>query len=289
MEYSVLAAIVLASTFGSISKAAYCRKGINSPFLFTAFGALFSGLFFIIYNKFQFNPDKHTVIMAIMFSVCYLVCDVSVLLAMERGSISITSMFSSFSLLLPTLFGIVYWNEAAKPLFWIGLLLFCVSIVLVNINTAKNKESNKINLLWMVFVAAAFFANGCCSIFQTYHQKTGGADFKAEFMIIAMAFVFIANMIISLFVLKGKIVTYSKRAAFWSLLYGVLNAGVNLGVMELSSGGMINQSIFFPVISAGSLVSVTLASLLIFREKLRAVQYAGMAAGIVAIVLLQMQ
>ncbi len=288
MAYIILTAIVFASTFGSLSKAAYCRKGENSPFLFTAFGALFSGLFFLCYNKFQFNPDKHTVIMAIMFSVCYLVCDVCVLLAMKRGSISITSMFSSFSLLLPTLFGIVYWKEAVKPLFWIGLLLFCISIVLVNLNIAEGKEKRKSDFLWIALVTITFFANGSCSIFQTYHQRTGGADFKAEFMIIALAFVFITNIFISLFVLKGKIVTYSKRASFWSLLYGLLNAGVNLGVMELSSGKMINQSIFFPVISAGSLVLVTLASLVFFKEKLGKLQYAGVGIGIVSIALLQM-
>ncbi len=287
MAYIILTTVVLANTFGSISKAAYCRKGKNSPFLFTAFGALFSGLFFLCYNKFQFNLDKHTVIMAILFSVCYLVCDVTALLAMERGSISITSMFGSFSLLLPTLFGIVYWKESSNPLFWIGILLFCVSIVLVNINTGESKGKNKLNFLWIVLVAVTFFANGGCSIFQTYHQRTGGADFKAEFMIIALAFVFIINIFISLFTLKGKIVTYSKRATFWSLLYGLLNAGVNLGVMELSSSGMINQSIFFPVISVGSLVLITLASLLFFKERLSKMQYAGIAVGIVSIVLLQ--
>ncbi len=287
MAYIILTAIVLASTFGSLSKAAYCRKGTSSPFLFTAFGALFSGMFFVAYNKFQFNLDKHTVIMSILFAACYLVCDVTTLLAMKRGSISITSMFGSFSLLLPTLFGIVYWNEAAKPLFWIGILLFCVSIVLVNINTAEGKEKSRSDFLWIVLVAATFFANGGCSIFQTYHQRTGGAPFKAEFMIIALAFVFISNAVISLFTLKKDIVTYSKRASFWSLLYGLLNAGVNLGVMELSSNGMINQSIFFPVISVGSLILVTVASLVFFKEKLTKIQYAGIAVGIASIVLLQ--
>ncbi len=287
MSYIILISVVLANTFGSISKAAYCRKGKNSPFLFTALGALVSGLFFFCYNKFQFNLDKHTVIISIVFSLCYLVCDVATLLALERGSISITSMFSFFSLLLPTVFGIVYWKETAKPLFWIGLLLFCVSIVLVNINMSESKENNKINFLWIILVAVTFFTNGGCSIFQTYHQKTGGADFKAEFMIIAMAFVFISNIILSLFTLKEKIVTYSNRAAFWGLLYGLLNAGVNLGIMELSSSGIINQSVFFPVVSVGSLVLVTLASLLFFNEKLNKIQYVGIAVGIASIAMLQ--
>ncbi len=286
MAYTILISVVLASTLGSISKAVYCRNGKNSPFLFTAFGAFFSGLFFVVYNKFQFNIDKHTVIMAILFSVCYLVCDVTGLLAIKRGSISLTSMFSSFSLLLPTLFGIVYWKESANPMFWIGILLFCISIVLVNINP---KEKSKTNFIWLIFVVFTFFSNGGCSILQTYHQKTGGADFKAEFMIIAMAFVFVSNAVISLFTLKKEVVTYSKRAAFWSLLYGVLNAGVNLGIMELSSGGIIKQSIFFPVISVGSLVLVMLTSVVLFKEELTKIQYAGVAVGIVSIVLLQIK
>ncbi len=284
MTYAILIAVVFASTFGSISKAAYCRNGKNSPFLFTAYGAFFSGLFFLCYNKFQFSLDKHTAIMSVAFAICYVVCDVTGLLAIKRGSISLTSMFSSFSLLLPALFGIVYWKESAKPLFWIGILLFCISIVLVNINF---KEKNQTNLVWLILVALTFFGNGGCSVFQTYHQKTGGADFKAEFMIIAMAFVFVSNAVLSVFTLKKEVVTYSKRAVLWSLLYGILNAGVNLGVMELSSGGEINQSMFFPVISVGSLVLVTLASLLFFNEKLSKMQYGGIAVGIASIVMLQ--
>ncbi len=286
MVYTILVSVVLASTLGSISKAAYCRNGKNSPFLFTAFGALFSGLFFLCYNKFQFSLDKHTLIMSVAFSVCYIVCDVTALLAIKCGSISLTSMFGSFSLLLPALFGIVYWKESVKPLFWIGILLFCISIVLVNINL---KEKSKTSLIWLILVAFTFFGNGGCSILQTYHQKTGGADFKAEFMIIAMAFVFVSNAVISLFTLKKEVVTYSKRALFWSLLYGLLNAGVNLGVMVLSSGGIINQSIFFPVISVGSLVLVMISSVFLFKEKLDKIQYAGIAVGIISIVLLQIK
>lgn len=287
MAYIILISVILALTFGNISKAAYSRKKAASPFLFTALAALFSEIFFLCYNKFQFRPDRHTLIMSTVFAACYLTCNVTALLAMGRGSISISSMISSFSLLLPTLFGIVYWNEAAKPAFWVGIVLFCVSIVLVNINTTKSGEKVKPDFLWIIFVTIMFLGNGGCSIFQTYHQKTGGENFKAEFMIIALAFVFTVNAVISLLTLKKETLSRTKAALPLSLAYGVLNAGVNLGVMFLSSGGEINQSIFFPVISIGDIVLVMLASRVFFKEKLRPLQYAGIAVGIASIVLLQ--
>lgn len=287
MEYSIMCAVVFALTLGNLTKAAYSRKQSTSPYLFTALGALFSGIFFLCYNRFRFELDRRTIILSAAFAFCYLACDITTLLSMSIGSISVSSMISSFSLLIPTLFGIFYWHEAANALFWIGAVLFCVSVVLVNINGRYDGKKKKIDYAWLIYITVMFFANGGCSVFQTYHQRTGGAGFKAEFMIIAMTFVFASNGIISLFILKGNTAAYSKAACPYGMAYGLLNGGVNLGVMHLAGSGLIKQSVFFPVISAGSLVLVLIATLIIFKERLNKAQYAGIAVGIASIVLLQ--
>lgn len=293
MPIIIICMIVLLSASSSVFSAIYGKQSKANPFLFGTFSAFVACLFFLCYNKFQFVFDPYTLLLSCLFAFAYLACTIANIYAMMRGSVALTSLFSSFSLLLPTLFGILYWHEEAKPTFYIGLLLFCVAIVLSN-NTKKEEtapgdaKSGGIDLLWLLLATVVFFSNGSCSIIQTFHQKTGGIPFKAEFMIMALIIVFITNLILSLLMLRKEIGSYVKPSALWGGLYGVCNAGINLGVMLLASGGEINQSVFFPVISIGTIALVLVTSIVFFKEKLRPIQYIGVGIGIISIVLLQL-
>lgn len=294
MGYIILSATILLSVGGSVSNAVYGRKKDCNAFLFSAVCAFVSALFFICYNRFKFTFDSYTLWISSIFAVAYIVCSIASIYAVRLGSIAITSMFSSFSLLLPTLFGILYWKEPVKLTFCIGILLFCGSVILVNLKgkaqseDAQGKNKAKQNkLLWIIAVVMLFFSNGTCSITQTFHQKTGGDIYKAEFMIIALAIVFSVNFTIALLMLKRNILTYIKSASACGTAYGLMNAGVNLGVMLLASKNLISSSVFFPVISIGSLVMVFAVSYVFFKERFERVQYVGILLGIGAIVLLQ--
>ncbi len=289
MDTLILIATVLLCAGQSIANALYGKKKANSAFLFSAMTALVSMLFFIGYNGFRFVWDPYTLWMSFWFSIAWIVCNIASLYAVRFGSVALTSMISSFSLLLPTLFGIIYWKEGVKPAFLVGLALLCGSIVLTNLQGEKSSEKQKKRrLLWVFCVTLLFFSNGCCSILQTFHQKTGEEAFKSEFMIVALFLVFVSNILVAVFSLKKTFPDYAKKAAPYATAYGLMNAGVNLGVMLLASGGAIPSSVFFPVISIGSLVLVFGVSMLFFKERFRRIQYIGILLGIVSIVLLQM-
>ncbi len=292
MPIIILCMIVLLNAGASVFSAIYGKQSKANPFLFGTFSAFVACLFFLCYNKFQFVFDPYTLLMSCFFALAYLTCTIANIYAMKRGSVALTSLFSSFSLLLPTLFGILYWHEEAKLTFYIGLLLVCVAIILSNMKkeekTPNNEKRSGLDSLWILLVSVVFFSNGSCSIIQTFHQKTGGTPFKAEFMIMALIIVFITNLVISLIMLKKEIGGYVKPSVLWGGLYGICNAGVNLGVMLLASGGEINQSVFFPVISIGTIALVLVASILFFKEKFRPIQYIGVGIGILSVVLLQL-
>ncbi len=285
--------VIVANASCSVFSAYYGRAEKSSPFLFTAVATFVSCIFFFCYNKLRFVFDLYTLLMSCLFGVAYLTATVSNIIAMKRGSVGITSLIVSFSLLLPTLFGIVFWKEETSFAFYIGLLLLICATVLTNMKKAQTdgeseqKKSGKMDILWVVFVFLAFVANGACSIVQTYHQKTGGADYKSEFMIMALCIVCIVNLLVSLIMLKANIKDYIKPAGILGASFGVCNALVNLGVMLLASSGVINQSVYFPMISIGSIIIVFTASLLLFKEKFSPVQYLGIIIGIIAIIFLQ--
>ncbi len=289
--------LLLAATFFnggvSVAGALYARKTKSyNPFLYTACCALASCIFFIVYNGFRFRYDAYTMKLALLFALAYLICGVTGLYKAKTGPITIGNIFSSLSTMIPTFFGIIFWKESASWSFWTGIVFVCLSMVFMCLKPQAKNENEKtdatlrITPKWMVFVLIAFLSNGACAVIQTFHQKTGGADYKAEFMIIAMAVVVVTNLAISM-ATRQKIVTQLKHA-YLGVIAGVMNAVVNLAVMLLTAYGLIPQSIFFPVISIGSMAVVYLSSLILFKEKLNLLQNLGVLFGVVAIVLLQL-
>ncbi len=292
MDYLIIALVVLANASSLIVRAFPSARGKCNAFLFTSVAALAAAVFFFCYNGFGFSFDTYTMCMALLFAAAYLTCGISSVCALKHGSVAITSMISSLSLMLPTVFGVVYWKEPVTPAFVLGIVLFCVSVVLVNIKGKKSGAQKggyvSVKPIWLVFVFLVFVSNGTCSIIQTYHQKTGGTPYKAELMIMALLVVFAVNAVISVVMLKKELVPHLKAITPYGVGYGILNGCVNLGVMLLASNGVVGQSVYFPIVSVGTLVLVFAASLAIFRERFRPVQYVGVLCGVVTIVLLQM-
>ena len=55
------------------------------------------------------------------------------LIALTLGSMAIVSMLASFSLIIPTIFGLIFLEESLSPMGWAGLALLLASILLLNL------------------------------------------------------------------------------------------------------------------------------------------------------------
>jgi drug/metabolite transporter (DMT)-like permease len=79
------------------------------------------------------------------------------------------------------------------------------------------------------------------------------------------------------------------RANVIGLLFLMLVSGVCGAVnnkLNLYLSGVIDSVVFFPVVNGGGLVLTTLASLLIFKERLRTKQWIGILFGIASVLCL---
>ncbi len=298
MEILLLILATLCGGGYSICMAFYTKKTKDNgdAFLYTSFVSLAVLIFFVCYSKFNLRFDGYTLLLSGLFALAYILASAATVYAVKSGPVSLTTIFIAFSLLVPTFFGIIFWKESVDFLFYIGLVLISSSIIFMNLpnknpgdtkmeNTTDNQKT-KISLKWIVLVLLAFIGNGACTVIQTYHQKTGGVNFKSEFMVFAMLIVLITNLVISLIINKGKIISKLKYGSM-GLIGGVMNAVVNLGVMVLSAGTVIGQSLFFPIISAGEMIVVYAFSIIFFKEKLTLKQNVGAVLGVIAIVLMQ--
>lgn len=273
--------IIIAGVSGqNITKKIYTRKtGTSGTYLFSALTALFSMLFFLITSKnLSWNPG--IVSYSIAFALSFATSSLFGLLAVANGPLSLSSLMISYSLMIPTFYGIVFLKEPMSVYFLIGLGLLAISLFLVN----KKNDKCPITPKWLLFVFLSFAGNGFSSTFQKMQQLAFGGEYKNEFMIISLAIVFLIFGLLALVSNKASLMKNLYHARFTAVITGAMNGIVNLLVMVLS--GMMAVSVMFPLISAGGIVVTYVVSKVFYKEKLTKTQFAGFLTGLISIVFL---
>ena len=280
IQILVLIAIIFGSAIQQVFKKAYNNRGGNSIYIFCGLTVLAAAIFFAASADYPLNFTWDFVPFSVGFAAGYLCATIFTMYAIKEGSLSLTSLALSFSLLIPTVFGLIFFDEPLTVWFFIGLGLLILSIVFIN---TKGGEI-KITFKWFIFVFLAFVGNGACSAVQNSYAKLHNTG-SSEFMIVALSIVFVSLMVLSLLKERENIIPTAKNFWYLAILCGVANGATNLFVILLSGSDM-PASIMYPLISAGCIVLTSLVSIFIYREKLSVLQYIGMVLGIGAIVFL---
>ena len=198
--------------------------------------------------------------------------------ALAVGPIALTSIVVSFSMLIPFLFGICFWNEPLTLFGVCGIIVLLFSILLIN-----RKRVSGISFKWSMYAAATWLTNGICSIIQKYHQIKFQTLYRTEFMLFALLCVFII-----LSVTPNSNLPQKQKFKFscLGLISGILNSTANYIVLFLSATE--NASVLFPIVSVANIIAVWAIGFLFFKEKLAASQTIGLILGVLSIVLLKL-
>lgn len=274
----------------SIIKRKYNDRVNNGLFLFCTISSAFACLFFIITAKdLSFRIEQ--LIMSVAFAVFYCASVITSFLAIKTGSLALTNLIISYSLLLPTFFGIIFLNEDAKSTLLLGIIVLAAALFMTNYqkkNAEAKTDSEKPSLKWIILVLLAFFANGMCSIVQNIESRIYGDEGKSLFMIIALACVSVFFAICTLLKKSERCqIRENARSGWWlSALCGIANGLTNFFVLYLLT--KLPASVMFPIISAGGMIFVFIYSITVLKEKYTLVQKIGYALGVLSIILLNL-
>ena len=283
MQILYLISVILGISGQNISKKIYSEKtGGNGVYTFSTISCLSAAVFFILTAS-EFRWSAELIPYAIFFALPYGTATIFNILALRCGPLSLTALISSFSLMIPTFYGLIFLKDPISIGLYPGLTLLAASLFLIN---KKGKDTKGFSLKWLICVLLAFLGNGLCSVAQTVQQKRFSGQFKNEFMITALLIV--VGIMVLFAVLKERKSAGRYIRAGWplSLGCGVLNGMVNLFVMILT--GLMNVSLMFPLVSVGGIVVTFIVSKVFYKEKLTTAQHIGFLLGIGAIVLLNL-
>ena len=282
----LLSLIVIFVSVQQVAKKAYSNRYSGGALTFSAASCVAALVVFLVTSGGTLEFTWEFVGYSVAFAVSYCFALVFGLLAIKVGPLSLTSLLTSFSLLIPTFYGILALNEQTSMFLYLGIALLLAALVLINFE--KKGEQKKITLRWVVYILLGFVGNGMCSTVQKIQQIQQNGLYKSEFMIVALGLSILAVSILAVITERGQIVPAIKKGAACFVPCGLANGIVNFLVIYLSAPGRMAASVMFPVISGGGIVLTFLISLLVYKEKLSAWQLIGSALGLVSVILLNM-
>ena len=281
MNFFYLISIILFITLQNVTKKIYGDKtGGRGTYLFSVLSSFAAMLFFIVTSG-KLKWDAGVLPYSFGFAVSYATATVASLIALSSGSLSITTLIISYSLMLPTLYGLIFLKDPISIGLIPGIILLAISLVLIN---KKSEDAPHISLKWIISVTLAFLCNGLCSVFQKMQQVVYDGAYKNEFMTYALLMV-VVMLSFFVFAKETKEVKISLKSGWiFAVVCGLMNAVVNLFVMLLS--GKMPASLMFPLISAGGIVLTYIISKFFYKEKLSKLQLTGFILGTASVVLL---
>ncbi len=284
MSFLLLIVAAVTSTAQDLLRKQFSLRCTGGNNTFNTLSALTATAFFAFFANWGQPLSWGLIGHAAGFAASYFTAFFGLLLAIQYGSLAKTSLILSYSLLLPTAAGLLFWDEPFTTTMGIGFLLLVVSLFLTNYQ--KEEGAQKVSFKWLVFVLLAFVGNGMCSITQRLGQAydPGGG----MLMLLALAIVTAVCFVIMLCTERGGVaISTVKKGGGFAIGCGLLNALTNFLVVLLNKWQM-PASVLFPVIAAGGMVVTLLFSVLLYKERFGKMQWAGFVIGIGAIILLNL-
>lgn len=288
MNYILIILTAVSLTLQGAVRKSYSEAASNrGTILFNGCSCLAAALFFFASGGFRFEYNGVVVVWALIFGVFFGMTTLASFKALQTGPMSLTSLVTSYSLLIATFYGIFWKNEEVGALTVIGLIFLAVSLFLIAMKEKDEKDTKKISLKWAIFAVTALLSNGICTILQREQQIAFNGGYKSEFMIVALVGIFVFFLILALLKEKSDIRISLKKGALLMFLWGILNGAANLFVMMLSAK-RVPASLMYPLISGGSIILTWITARFFYKEKLTMLQNVGMILGTASVIFLNL-
>ena len=286
---------LVAALGGSIAKKYYTDKeptGLAGCFVFNAVSSLTAAVILLCRGGFGAS-SVFTIVLGVAFGAVTALQGITNIAALQVGPMSYTSVIISFSTLISSLLGVMFFEESLGWAQIVGMALMLASFVLA---AKSGVDEKKANLKWLFLCLIAFVATGGIGVMQKVHQSSEYRDELNAFLSIA----FVSSAVLCAFFAAwmkrresrfadGKEKEKNGKRQVWLLLGIMIASGACVAVnnkFNLYLAGVMDSAVFFPIVNGGGLVLTTLAAVLLFKEKLSTKQWIGVVLGIASVVFL---
>lgn len=261
----------------SVTKIASTKEKTAASMHFNALKVGASFVFFLLISFCNMQFHLPTVLFASVYGFALFFSTLFGYMALMYGSMALTSLIVSYSVIIPCLFGIIFLNETVSITRILGIALLLFSMYLLK----HQAENVKVSKQWFIYVVVTFLCNGICSVIQKLHQIAYPSSYCNEFMISSLCVTFILFLGISICKKREK----GSGATWYAVIAGILMGLGNYLTLLLSS--KVNATVLFPIISVFSMLCNVIVSKLYFKDKFSVIQLAGIGFGVFSVLLIK--
>ena len=217
-----------------------------------------------------------TAAMGCLNGLFYLVSFVLLQVNIRRNGVVLSSTFMKLGLLVTMVISVCVYGEIPGLAQATGFVLAVGAIVLINYRKEKTEADFKSGLLWLLLCGG--MADAMSKIFEESGVPGMGNPF--------LFFTFATALVLCLLCMAKAGQRIGKAEAFFGLLIGIPN--YYSSKFLLWALGSVPAVIAYPVYSVAGILTVTLAGVLLFRERLNKRQWIALGVILAALVLLNM-
>ena len=204
----------------------------------------------------------------------------------QRSGLSVVSVATKMSVVIPILFGLFYYNESLGALKLIGIGLALIAVYLSSIKTSKgiNIDRKLILLPILVFIGSGIIDTSIKFLEDTYVAQNDVPLFSA--------IIFLAAAIVGLILLinqaiKGKFIFEAKNIIA-GICLGIPNYFSIYFLVKTLRSDILDSSGIFTINNVAIVTISTLAGIILFKEKLLRKNWIGIGLAILSIILISL-
>ncbi len=201
----------------------------------------------------------------------------------QVNGLTVASVSSKMSLVIPVLFGILFLNESIHFKKIAGIVLALIAVYFVS-----KKDSGKLNLdsfllPFLLFIGAGTIDTGMNFIQHFYVPENETATFSAFTFLTA----FSIGFLILCYRLFQKQTTFHIKNVFGGIFLGIPNFFSMFYMIKALQAKNMESATIFTLLNIGVILFTTILGLLFFQEKLSKQNFVGIIIAIVALFLVR--
>lgn len=204
-------------------------------------------------------------------------------LTAQRNGISVASVASKMSVIIPIIFGLFAYNESLGLQKAVGILLALVAVYLSSVKK-RTETGFALKGLWLPLLL--FFGSGVIDTSIKYIETNFIPDGDIP---IFSACIFMMAGLIGVGFISAKAIqkqfTFDKKAILSGFILGIVNYYSIYMLLKALDAENFESSTIFTVNNVAIVMLSTLIGLLFFKEKLSTKNWSGIAIAIISIIL----
>mgnify|MGYP000271205586 FL=1 len=204
-------------------------------------------------------------------------------LTAQRNGLSVASVASKMSVVIPIIFGLFFYNESLGWQKALGIVLALLAVYLASYK-AKTDQRFSIKTLWLPIIL--FLGSGTIDTSIKYIETTYLADNGIP---IFSATIFFIAGVIGIGLLSAKAIqkqfTFDPKSIVSGVILGVVNYYSIYTLLKALNVENFESSTIFTVNNVAIVMLTTLIGLLLFKERLLTKNWIGIGVAVLSIIL----